>query len=190
MPSRSFILILICSILLPGKGIVSQVPPDYKLISVSDGLSYRDVKFTTRDPRGFLWIINSGIDFYDGQSFTSYNQFDPDHFIPVSNIRTGCKLADSLLIFTEAKSLYSFNMLTGNVKPMPFPQGMDTMFNDFVSIQDRQYFPNLLFVTRSDAGSTIQVIDRNWHFLFKHDVPKFTGNLAKIVRSCTNGPMV
>lgn len=174
--------------IVPCKIIFSQVPPDYKLISVADGLSYRDVKFTTRDPRGFLWIMNSGIDFYDGQSFTSYNQFDPDHFIPVSNIRTGCKLADSLLIFTEAKSLFSLNMLNGHVKPMPFPEGMDTTFNDFVSIQDRQYYPNLLFVTRSDAGSSIQVVDRNWHFLFKHDVPKLTGNLAKIVRSSINGP--
>ncbi len=79
-------------------------------------------------------------------------------------------------------------MLTGAVRPMPFPVGMDTSFNDFVSIHDRQHQPNLLFVTRSDAGSSIQVIDRNWQFLFKHDVPKFTGDLAKIVRSCTNGP--
>lgn len=165
----------------------AQTPPDYRLLGVNDGLSFRDVKFTTRDSKGFLWIINSGIDFYDGQSMTSYNKFDRDHYIPIDNIRTGCKLEDSLLIFTAAKDLYVLNMMTGNVRPMALPVGMNTDFNDIVSIVDRQHNPNLLIFTRSDAGTTVHVIDRHWKYLFHYDVPRTLPLHIKILRSCVNG---
>ena len=182
-----FLLLLIILLTAGWQPVLAQTPPDFRLLSVNDGLAYRDVKFTTRDSRGFLWIINSGIDFYDGQSFTSYNKFDPDHYIPIDNIRTGCKLEDSLLIFTASKDLYALNMLTGRVRPMPFPAGMNTDFNDIVSIVDRQHNPNFLIFTRSDAGTTIHVIDRHWKYLFHYDVPRTLPLHIKILRSCVNG---
>ena len=171
-----------------GYSVTAQVPPDIRLIGVSEGLSHRDVKFATKDSRGFLWIINSVIDFYDGQSFTSYNKLDPNHFIPVSSIRTGCKLEDSLLLFTEAKDLYSLNMLNGIVHTKAYPKGMDTTFNDLVSIIDRQHQPNLLLFTRTPEGSTINVVDRKWNYLFNYEVSNKTPLHSKILRSYANGP--
>jgi len=166
----------------------AQVPPDIRLLGVADGLSHRDVKYATRDSRGFLWIMNSGIDFYDGQKFTSYNKFDPDHYIPVSSIRAGCRLGDSLLVFTEAKDLFTLNMLTGKVKPLQYPKGMSTDFNDLVSIIDRQHHPDFLLFTRSNTGTTINVVDRHWKFLFQYVVSNTTPLHLKILRSYANGP--
>ncbi|HZV45620.1 MAG TPA: two-component regulator propeller domain-containing protein [Saprospiraceae bacterium] len=168
--------------------VVAQIPPDIQLLDVADGLSHRDVKYASRDSRGFLWIMNSGIDFYDGQKFTSYNKFDPDHFIPVSSIRSGCKLKDSLLVFTEAKDLYTLNMLTGEVKPLNYPEGMSTDFNDVISIIDRQHHPDILLFTRSKSGTTINVIDRNWKFLFDFKISNTTTLHGRVLRSYANGP--
>jgi signal transduction histidine kinase/streptogramin lyase len=184
--ARFFLLFCIYGVSLGSA--MAQVPPDIRLLDVADGLSHRDVKYATRDSRGFLWIINSGIDFYDGQKFTSYNKFDPDHYIPVSSIRTGCKLQDSLLVFTESKDLYTLNMLTGQVKPLNFPEGMNTDFNDIISIIDRQHHPDILLFTRSKMGTTVNVIDRNWKFRFDYKVSNTTSLHGKILRSYANGP--
>lgn len=185
--SRILLFLFATTVLATGV-LQSQQPPDFRLLSVDDGLSHRDVKYVTRDARGFLWIINSGIDFYDGQSITSYHQFDPDHYIPVSNIRTGFKLWDSLLVFSASKDLYALNMITGQVRPMRYPDGMDTTFNDLVNIVDRQHHPNILFFTRSRSGTTIHVADRNWNFLFKYEVKQSESLHSKVLRSYANGP--
>lgn len=166
----------------------AQSPPDFRLISVQEGLSHRDVKYTTRDPRGFLWIINAGIDFYDGQTFTSYNKFDPDHFIPIDNIRTGCKVMDSLLVFTAAKDLFALNMLTGKCRPMSYPEGMNMNFNDVVNIIDRQHHPNILIFTRTNTGTIINVIDQQWKYLFSYEVRNDVPLRSKIIRAYANGP--
>jgi signal transduction histidine kinase len=168
--------------------IVAQLPPDIWLYNASDGLSFRDVRFATRDPRGFLWIVNSGIDFYDGQTVTSYNRFDPVHQLPVSNIRSAAGLRDSLIIFSEVKDLFALNMMSGKVKPFAYPEGMDLNFNDLISIADRQHHPNLLLFTRSSTGTKIHLVDRNWKYHFGYEIFNTESFFPKLMRSYANGP--
>ena len=166
----------------------AQLPPDIRLYDASDGLSFRDVRFATRDRQGFLWIVNSGIDFYDGQAFTSYNKFDPVHHLPVSTIRAATCLKDSLLLFSEVKDLFALNMTTGKVEPFAYPEGMSLDFNDLISIADRQQHPDLLLFTRSATGTKIHVVDRHWHYQFAYEVSNRESVFPKIMRSYANGP--
>ena len=169
-------------------GLLSQLPPDIRLFDASDGLSFRDVRHGARDQRGFLWIVNSGIDFYDGQTVTSYNRFDAEHRLPVSNIRSAGGLGDSLLIFSEVKDLYALNMNTGKVSAFPYPEGMDLSFNDLISISDRQHHPDLLLFTRSPSGTKIHVVNRQWKYLFGYEVANTEKMFPKTMRSFANGP--
>ncbi|MBK9104554.1 MAG: hypothetical protein IPL92_08280 [Saprospiraceae bacterium] len=164
--------------------LMAQLPPDIRLYDASDGLSFRDVRFGARDPRGFLWIVNSGIDFYDGQSVTSYNRFDPSHQLPVSNIRSAAGLWDSLIIFSEVKDLFALNMMRGKVKPFPYPEGMDLDFNDLISIADRQHHPDILLFTRSSKGTKIHLVDRNWRYRFGYEVSNTESFFPKLMRLC------
>lgn len=166
----------------------AQLPPDIRLYDASDGLSFRDVRFATRDRQGFLWIVNSGIDFYDGQAFTSYNKFDPVHHLPVSTVRAAACLKDSLLLFSEVKDLFALNMTTGKVQPFAYPEGMPLDFNDLISIADRQHHPDLLLFTRSSTGTKIHVVDRQWNYRFAYEISNLESVFPKIMRSYANGP--
>lgn len=168
--------------------LMAQLPPDIRLYDASDGLSFRDVRFGARDPRGFLWIVNSGIDFYDGQTVTSYNRFDPSHQLPVSNIRSAAGLWDSLIIFSEVKDLFALNMMRGKVKPFPYPEGMDLDFNDLIFIADRQHHPDILLFTRSSKGTKIHLVDRNWRYRFGYEVSNTESFFPKLMRAYANGP--
>ena len=158
------------------------------MFDASDGLSFRDVRFGARDQRGFLWIVNSGIDFYDGQTFTSYNRFDSEHQLPVSNIRSACGLGDSLLVFSEVKDLYTLNMNSGRVDAFPYPEGMDPSFNDLISIADRQHHPDILLFTRSPSGTKIHLVSRQWKYGFEYEVSNTEAVFPKTMRSFANGP--
>lgn len=180
-----FLPLLVC----PGSSrLLAQLPPDIRLFDASDGLSFRDVRHGARDQRGFLWIVNSGIDFYDGQTVTSYNRFDAKHRLPVSNIRSAGGLGDSLLLFSEVKDLYALNMNNGKVNAFPYPEGMDLSFNDLIYISDRQHHPDLLLFTRSPSGTTIHVVNRQWKHLFAYEVLNTEKVFPKTMRSYANGP--
>ncbi|HEX5113456.1 MAG TPA: two-component regulator propeller domain-containing protein, partial [Saprospiraceae bacterium] len=166
----------------------SQEAPSMRLLDVKDGLSHRDVKFATRDSRGFLWIMDSGIDSYDGQNIIAYNKFDPDHYIPVSGIQSGCQLEDSLLLFHESTKLYALNMRTGKYRPYPFPKGMKMDSNSLVMIADRQHHPDILLFTKSLTGTIIYVIDRHWNFQFAYEVGYQDPMQGYIYRAYSNGP--
>ncbi len=182
-------LFLLPLLFCPGSlGLLAQLPPDIRLFDASDGLSFRDVRHGARDKRGFLWIVNSGIDFYDGQTVTSYNRFDAKHRLPVSNIRSAGGLGDSLLLFSEVKDLYALNMNNGKVNAFPYPEGMDLTFNDLIYISDRQHHPDLLLFTRSPKGTTIHVVNRQWRHLFAYQVLNTERIFPKTMRSYANGP--
>jgi ligand-binding sensor domain-containing protein len=84
---------------------------------IEEGLADRNVRYTFRDTDGFLWMVSSQIERFDGHHFTTFNKFDSLHFQPITGIKTAVHFQDSLILFSPGNDLYSFNINSYETKP-------------------------------------------------------------------------
>ncbi|RLD18956.1 MAG: hypothetical protein DRI69_09445 [Bacteroidetes bacterium] len=161
---------------------------DMELWSVDHGLSNRVIKFATRDPDGFLWLVSSDIEKYDGHKITRFTKFDTTHHVPVSNVNTAIQLSDSILLVSEKKDLFAFNMMTGQTQEHSYPENMSQGFNVLIRMIQKQDQPDILLVTSSDESTSFHLVDTSWSHLLEYQIPNGTPMASTMLRSYANGP--
>ena len=174
---------IICLATGTGQGLLKM-----ELWDIEKGLSNRNVQYAARGPEGFLWIVTTEIEKFDGHQFIRYHKFSDRYHIPISNITTSFKFNDSLLVISDSRNLFAFNMLTGKTAPFLLPAGMPDDFQVINSIIVKDHHSDILMVTTSETSSQVHVIDSTWKYLFTHRIEIGTHLSMTLSRSCTNGP--
>ena len=168
--------------------LVAQQELTISKLSVEDGLTDREVNFTTRGPLGFLWLVSSGIERYDGRDFLRYSRFDSLRTLPVSDITTAVRYDEDNVLFTAGKELHLFSLRTGASRPHAMPEGMDTGFTDIFQLIGDDAASDRLIITGGAGFLTVHLIDRAWRERLRYRVPDESPLYVSLQRSYANGP--
>lgn len=183
-----FILFSLIVSAIPWSVLSSQQQLQFDLLTTDNGLGHRNVRFVTRDSMGFLWIVNSDIDYYDGQKFTNYSAFNQQSPLPITGINMACKPNDSLIVFAASKDLYQLNLNTGQSASITLPSGMNSNLASLFAIADRQHHPDIIMMTRTESGTQAHLITRNWTLDHTIEFDKSSSMPLVIQRAYANGP--
>lgn len=161
---------------------------DAELWDVEKGLTNREVFFAARDQQGFLWILSSDLERYDGHEFTSIAPYDSLEAISLRPSLTALQYSDSTLILSSLAGLYTFNMSTQKFQALSFPRGMQSDSVDLVRMIQKDHHPDFLVVTRKLEDQAMHLLSRDWKHLLSFPLPKRKSFLDAILRSYANGP--
>lgn len=101
---KPLFLVLIVSLLLPGKATCQSFPYKFNYLTVDEGLSHTDANDITQDKHGYIWIATYfGINRYDGHEIKKYyNRNEPINNAFKNRVRCLCADdADKIWLGTE-----------------------------------------------------------------------------------------
>ena len=166
---------LVLSFLLSHNIAKAQGLPKAEVLSIADGLDFREVRGITQDYKGLLWIATAqGLNKYDGYRFIVYDDKpdNPNH-IPATDIEGGSLYyrPDSTIWFLAGGQIQLLDLNTNacrsipSTNHLPLPRRAQVVYH----FQDAD---QILVVAEDQQFQYLQKYQRNDHFVTIDSLPR------------------